>query len=45
VVEHQDRLTRFGFGYIEQLLQMQDRSLEVMLPTETKSLAHDGSKP
>jgi predicted site-specific integrase-resolvase len=43
VVEHQDRLTRFG--YIEQLLQMQDRSLEVMLPTETKSLAHDGSKP
>ena len=36
VVEHRDRLTRFGFVYIEQLFAMQGRSLEVMFPTETK---------
>jgi predicted site-specific integrase-resolvase len=36
VVEHRDRLTRFGFVYIEQLFQMQGRSLEVMFPTDTK---------
>lgn len=30
VVEHQDRLTRFGFNYIERLLAMQDRQIEVM---------------
>ncbi len=35
VVEHRDRLTRFGFVYIEQLLAMQGRSLEVMFPTDT----------
>jgi len=29
VVEHKDRLTRFGFNYIEQLLAMQDRKIEV----------------
>ncbi len=36
VVEHRDRLTRFGFVYIEQLLEMQGRTVEVMFPTETK---------
>jgi len=36
VVEHRDRLTRFGFVYIEQLFQMQGRSLEVIFPTDTK---------
>ena len=36
VIEHRDRLTRFGFAYIEQLLQMQGRRIEVMFPTETK---------
>jgi putative resolvase len=35
VVEHRDRLTRFGFVYIEQLFQMQRRTLEVMFPTDT----------
>lgn len=35
VVEHRDRLTRFGFNYIEQLLQMQGRKLEVMYPSDT----------
>jgi len=38
VVEHRDRLTRFGFVYIEQLFQMQGRSLEVMFPTDTKGI-------
>jgi putative resolvase len=36
VVEHRDRLTRFGFVYIDQLFQMQGRSLEVMFPSDTK---------
>lgn len=35
VVEHKDRLTRFGFHYIEQLLSMQGRKLEVIFPNET----------
>jgi len=30
VVEHKDRLTRFGFNYIEQLLAMQGRKIEVI---------------
>lgn len=30
VVEHKDRLTRFGFNYIEQLLVMQGRKIEVI---------------
>ena len=29
VVEHKDRLTRFGYNNLEQLLQMQDRQIEV----------------
>jgi len=30
VVEHQDRATRFGFRYLETLLALQGRSIEVM---------------
>jgi len=30
VVEHEDRLTLFGFNYPEQLLKMQDRRIEVI---------------
>lgn len=30
VVEHKDRLTRFGFNYIEKLLTTQGRSIEVV---------------
>jgi putative resolvase len=30
VVEHKDRLTRFGYNYIEQLLEMQGRTIEVI---------------
>ena len=36
VVEHRDRLTRFGFSYIEQLFALQGRSLEVMFPSDTR---------
>jgi predicted site-specific integrase-resolvase len=35
VVEHRDRSTRFGFIYIEQLLAMQGRRLEVVFPKDT----------
>jgi putative resolvase len=35
VVEHRDRLTRFGFNYIEQLMQTQGRRIEVIFPTDT----------
>jgi len=35
VIEHKDRLTRFGFNYIEQLLETQGRKLEVIFPTDT----------
>ena len=35
VVEHRDRLTRFGFNYIEQLMQTQGRRIEVIYPTDT----------
>jgi putative resolvase len=30
VVQHQDRLTRFGFHYLETLLQAQGRTIEVV---------------
>ena len=30
VVEHKDRLTRFGFRYLETLLEMQGRTIEVV---------------
>jgi putative resolvase len=35
VVEHGDRATRFGLTYIEHLMQMQGRRLEVLFPPET----------
>ena len=35
VIEHRDRLTRFGFNYIEQLMQMQGRRIEVIFPSDT----------
>ena len=30
VVEHKDRLTRFGYNYLEQLLKMQGRRIELI---------------
>jgi predicted site-specific integrase-resolvase len=36
VVEHRERLTRFGFNYIVNLLEIQGRSIEVVFPNETK---------
>ncbi|MCL1624269.1 recombinase family protein [Moraxella sp. Tifton1] len=30
IVEHKDRLTRFGFNYIKTLLAMQNRKIEVV---------------
>jgi putative resolvase len=43
VVEHQDRLTRFGFRYIETLLAIQGRTIEVVNPADnnTEDLLHD----
>jgi len=38
VVEHKDRLTRFGFNYLDQLLAMQGRKIEVI------NLAEDGQE-
>lgn len=35
VVEHRDRATRFGLTYIEHLMQMQGRRLEVIFPGDT----------
>jgi putative resolvase len=35
IVEHRDRGTRFGFMYIEQLLVMQGRRMEVVFPKDT----------
>jgi len=35
VVEHRDRLTRFGFHYIEELLANEGRHVEVIFPSET----------
>lgn len=32
VVEHKDRLARFGVNYIEKLLEMQNRKLEIINP-------------
>lgn len=43
VVEHQDRLTRFGFRYIETLLEVQGRTIEVVNPADNnrEDLLHD----
>lgn len=35
VVEHRERLTRFGFNYIVELLAAQGRTVEVIFPNET----------
>jgi putative resolvase len=35
VVEHKDRLTRFGFRYLETLLELQGRTIEVVNVAET----------
>ena len=35
VLEHKDRLTRFGYNYLDQLLKMQDRRIEVIDLTKT----------
>ncbi len=37
IVEHKERLTRFGFNYIDQLLTMQGRKLEVVFATDTNN--------
>lgn len=34
IVEHKDRLTRFGFNYIEQFLNYKDQSIEVINMTD-----------
>lgn len=34
IVEHKDRLTRFGFNYIETLLENENRKIEVINPPE-----------
>jgi len=34
VVEHRDRLTRFGYEYIRQLMETQGRHLEVLFPSD-----------
>lgn len=36
VVEHRERLMRFGYNYIVTLLEMQGRKVEVVFPQETK---------
>jgi len=36
IVEHKERLTRFGFNYIETLLQTQGRKIEVIFPDEVQ---------
>ena len=43
VVEHKDRLTRFGFNYIEQLLtrSVQDRRIEVVNLAENGNASQD----
>lgn len=37
IVEQRDRLTRFGYEYIRQLLETQGRHLEVLFPSDTES--------
>jgi predicted site-specific integrase-resolvase len=40
VVEHRERLTRFGYNYIVTLLEMQGRKVEVVFPQETDDSAN-----
>ena len=35
IVEHKDRLTRFGFEYIRKLLEIQQRRIKVVFETDT----------
>src|SRR6266568_2225435 len=35
IVEHKDRLTRFGFQYIRQLLEVQNRRIDLIFETDT----------
>lgn len=35
VIEHRDRLTRFGYGYIATLLEHQGRRVEAVYPSDT----------
>ena len=37
IVEHKDRLTRFGFNYLEKLLKKDNREILVINKTEDKS--------
>jgi putative resolvase len=37
IVEHKDRLTRFGFQYIRQLLEVQNRRIELIFETDTNN--------
>lgn len=43
VVEHKDRLSRFGLNYIEKLLEMQKRKIEIInnLETDKEDLMQD----
>ncbi len=43
VIEHKDRLTRFGFRYIETLLELQGRKIEVvnLVENDKEELLHD----
>lgn len=43
VVEHKDRLARFGLNYIQQLLAMQNRHIEIVnnVDSETDDLMQD----
>jgi hypothetical protein len=45
ILHHRDRGTRFGFIYLEQLLAMQGRRLEVVFPKDTADdLVNDGRR-
>jgi len=35
IVEHKDRLMRFGFEYLRKLLEVQQRRIEVVFETDT----------
>jgi predicted site-specific integrase-resolvase len=37
IVEQRDRLTRFGYEYIRQLLETQGRRVEVLFPSDTEN--------
>lgn len=37
VVDHKDRLTRFGFNYIARMMEVQGRRIEVILPGDTEN--------